>query len=135
MLVRRRARRQGLGAALMRAAGATARECGKTLLVLDTVTGGDAERLYERLGWKRVGVIPGYALWPPGGLCSTTVFLSQPRLFARAPQRAVGRFVATRLGHAAQKSGLPPRGAAHPGSYPALDGTLPGLSPVATRGS
>src|SRR6267142_367462 len=74
MLVHRRARRHGLGAALMRAAEATARECGKTLLVLDAVTGGDAERLYERLGWVRVGVIPGYALLPRGGLCSTTVF-------------------------------------------------------------
>jgi GNAT superfamily N-acetyltransferase len=74
MLVHRRARRQGLGAALMRAAEATALECGKTLLVLDAVTGGDAERLYHRLGWHRVGVIPGYALMPRGGLCSTTVF-------------------------------------------------------------
>jgi GNAT superfamily N-acetyltransferase len=74
MLVHRRARRQGLGAALMRAAEDTARECGRTLLVLDAVTGGDAERLYERLGWQRVGVIPGYALMPRGGLCSTTVF-------------------------------------------------------------
>jgi GNAT superfamily N-acetyltransferase len=74
MLVHRRARRQGLGAALMRAAETTARECGKTLLVLDTVTGGEAERLYERLGWQRVGVIPGYALLPQGGLCDTTVF-------------------------------------------------------------
>lgn len=74
MLVHRRTRRQGLGAALMRAAETTARECGKTLLVLDTVTGGDAERLYQRLGWERVGEIPGYALMPEGGLCSTTVF-------------------------------------------------------------
>jgi GNAT superfamily N-acetyltransferase len=74
MLVHRRARRQGLGAALMQAAETTARECGKTLLVLDAVTGGDAERLYERLGWVRVGAIPGYALMPKGGLCSTTVF-------------------------------------------------------------
>ena len=74
MLVHRRARRQGVGAALMRAAELTARECGRTLLVLDTVTGGDAERLYERLGWVRVGAIPGYALMPRGGLCSTTVF-------------------------------------------------------------
>jgi GNAT superfamily N-acetyltransferase len=74
MLVHRRVRRQGLGAALLRAAEATARDCGKTLLVLDAVTGGDAERLYERLGWQRVGVIPGYALFPQGGLCSTTVF-------------------------------------------------------------
>jgi GNAT superfamily N-acetyltransferase len=74
MLVHRRARRQGLGAALMRAAENTARECGKTLLVLDAVTGGDAARLYERLGWVRVGDIPGYALMPQGGLCSTTVY-------------------------------------------------------------
>ena len=73
MLVHRRARRQGLGAALMRAAEATARECGKTLLVLDTASD-DAERLYERLGWVRVGVIPGYALLPQGGLCGTTVY-------------------------------------------------------------
>ena len=36
--------------------------------------GGDAERLYARLGWQRVGVIPDYALWPHGGLCATTVF-------------------------------------------------------------
>jgi GNAT superfamily N-acetyltransferase len=74
MLVHRRARRQGLGAALVRAAEAMALECGKTLLVLDAVTNGDAERLYQRLGWVRVGVIPGYALMPRGGLCSTTVF-------------------------------------------------------------
>jgi GNAT superfamily N-acetyltransferase len=74
MLVHRRARRRGLGTALMRAAEATARECGKTLLVLDAVTGGDGARLYERLGWVRVGDIPGYALFPEGGLCSTTFY-------------------------------------------------------------
>ena len=73
LLVHRRARRQGLGAALMQAAETTARECGKTLLVLDTANG-EAERLYERLGWERVGVIPGYALLPHGGLCGTTVY-------------------------------------------------------------
>jgi GNAT superfamily N-acetyltransferase len=73
MLVHRRARRRGLGAALMRAAEATARDCGKTLLVLDTASD-DAERLYERQGWVRVGAIPGYALLPRGGLCRTTVF-------------------------------------------------------------
>jgi len=74
MLVHTRARRQGLGAALMRAAEGLGRECGKTLLVLDTVTGGDAERLYARLGWVRVGEIPNYALFPAGGFCSTTYF-------------------------------------------------------------
>jgi GNAT superfamily N-acetyltransferase len=73
MLVHRRVRRQGLGAALMRAAETTARECGKTLLVLDTASP-EAERLYERLGWVRVGAIPGYALLPRGGLCGTTVY-------------------------------------------------------------
>lgn len=74
MLVHRRARRRGLGEALMRAAEATAVSCGKSLLVLDAVTGGDAARLYERLGWTRVGDIPGYALFPEGGLCGTTVY-------------------------------------------------------------
>jgi GNAT superfamily N-acetyltransferase len=74
MLVHRRIRSQGLGAALMRAAEAAARDCGRTLLVLDAVTGGDAARLYQRLGWVRVGDIPGFALMPEGGLCSTTVF-------------------------------------------------------------
>lgn len=74
MLVHRRARRQGLGAALMRAAEDVARTQDRTLLVLDAVTGGDASRLYERLGWVRVGDIPGYALMPRGGLCRTTVY-------------------------------------------------------------
>ena len=74
MLVHHRVRRQGLGEALMRAAEDVARESGKTLLVLDAVTGGDAERLYERLGWQRVGVIPDYALMPDGAPCDTTVF-------------------------------------------------------------
>jgi len=74
MLVHSRARRQGLGAALMREAEALAQVHGKTLLVLDTVTGGDAERLYTGLGWQRVGEIPGYALFPDGRPCGTTLF-------------------------------------------------------------
>lgn len=77
MLVHRKARKQGVGAALMRAAEDAARRAGKTVLVLDTVTGGDAERLYERVGWTRSGVIPNYALWPQGGFCDTTVFYKQ----------------------------------------------------------
>ncbi|HEX2218835.1 MAG TPA: GNAT family N-acetyltransferase [Gemmatimonadales bacterium] len=74
MLVHRSARRHGLGASLMRAAETAALAAGKTLLVLDTVTGSDAERLYQRLGWIRVGVVPDYALWPDGRLCATTFF-------------------------------------------------------------
>jgi GNAT superfamily N-acetyltransferase len=74
MLVHRRARRQGLGAALMRAAESTARECGKKLLVLDAVSGGDGARLYERMGWVRVGEIPGYALMPDGEACGAMIY-------------------------------------------------------------
>ena len=73
MLVHRRARRRGLGAALMRAAEDAARAAGKTLLVLDTASS-DAERLYERSGWTRVGPVPGYALMPDGRPCDTTIF-------------------------------------------------------------
>jgi GNAT superfamily N-acetyltransferase len=83
MLVHRRARRRGVGAALVRAAEEAARAAGRTLLVLDSVTGGDAERLYTRLDWQRVGVIPCYALWPRGGLCSTTYFY---KVLAQSPQ-------------------------------------------------
>jgi hypothetical protein len=54
-----------------------ARAAGRTLLVLDTVTGGDAERLYERAGWQRVGVVPNYALMPDGRFCGTTFFHKQ----------------------------------------------------------
>lgn len=74
MLVHRRMRRQGVGAALLRAAEQEARRRGKTLLVLDTVSGGDGARLYEKLGWVRVGEIPNYALYPKGGYCPTTYY-------------------------------------------------------------
>ena len=74
MLVHRWARRQGIATRLMLAAEEHARAAGKTLLVLDTVTGEAAERLYIRLGWQRVGVIPDYALYPDGRWCDTTVF-------------------------------------------------------------
>ncbi len=77
LLVHGRARRRGLGAALMKAVEEAARECGRTLLVLDTVSGSEAARLYEGLGWTRVGDIPGYALLPRGGLCPTTVYYRQ----------------------------------------------------------
>lgn len=73
MLVHRRARRRGIGAAVLHAAEDVARELGKTLLVLDTASR-DAERLYERGGWIKVGVIPDYALMPDGALCDTIVY-------------------------------------------------------------
>lgn len=73
MLVHRRARKRGIGAALLAAAERGARAAGKTLLVLDTASD-DAERLYARHGWQRCGVIPDYALWPDGRPCATTYF-------------------------------------------------------------
>ncbi len=74
LLVHRAARRRGLARLLMEHAEREALAEGKTLLVLDTVTGDPAERLYQRLGWSTVGVIPGYALYPDGRPCDTTVF-------------------------------------------------------------
>jgi GNAT superfamily N-acetyltransferase len=74
MLVSRRMRKCGIGAALLKGAEQMARDCDRTLLVLDAVTGGDAARMYERLGWIRVGDVPNFALYPGGGFCSTTYF-------------------------------------------------------------
>ncbi|WP_018259571.1 GNAT family N-acetyltransferase [Methylobacterium sp. WSM2598] len=73
VLVLTRARGRGVGAALMRAADAAARAAGKTLLVLDTASP-EAERLYRREGWQRVGAIPGYALLPDGRPCDTVFY-------------------------------------------------------------
>lgn len=78
MLVHRRARCRGIGAALLQAAEDTARDCNKSLLVLDTASD-DAERLYQRQGWTRVGRIPGFALLPDGGLCATTLYYRELR--------------------------------------------------------
>ena len=77
MLVHRDARRQGVAQDLLAAVEQAARGAGRTVLVLDTVTGGDAERLYARGGWQRVGEVPRYALMPDGRLCGTTFFHKQ----------------------------------------------------------
>lgn len=73
MLVHRQARKRGVGAALLMAAEENALRAGKTLLVLDTASA-DAERLYERQGWQRCGVIPDYALLPDGPPCATIIY-------------------------------------------------------------
>ena len=74
LLVHRSARRRGIAELLMERAEAEARAEGKTLLVLDAVSTDDAARLYSRMGWTTVGVIPGFALYPDGRPCDTTVF-------------------------------------------------------------
>ena len=73
MQVHRSQRKKGIGEALMRAAEAAASQAGRTLLVLDTASA-DAERLYERCGFRRVGTIPDFALLPQGGYCDTVYF-------------------------------------------------------------
>jgi len=73
MLVHPRARRWGAGAALLAAVEQAALAAGKTLLVLDTASS-DAERLYERGNWTRLGTIPRYALMPDGPFCSTVFY-------------------------------------------------------------
>ena len=79
LLVHRSARGSGVGEALMREAETIARREGRTLLTLDTVTGEAGWRLYKRLGWEEVGVIPDYALYPNGHYCDTTVFFKKVR--------------------------------------------------------
>ncbi|VVE48014.1 GNAT family N-acetyltransferase [Pandoraea pneumonica] len=74
MLVHRDARRQGVAQKLMTAIDDVARTEGRHVLVLDTVTGGDAERLYQRSGWQRAGDVPKFALMPDGEFCATTFY-------------------------------------------------------------
>jgi GNAT superfamily N-acetyltransferase len=74
LLVHRSARGRGVGSLLMQHAEQEARSAGKTLLVLDTATGGDAERLYQRTNWVRGCVIPRYARFPDGSWGDTTIF-------------------------------------------------------------
>lgn len=74
LLVHRSARGLGLSRKLMAAVEAEAARRGRTLLVLDTATGSEAEAIYPRFGWEKAGIIPDYALWPQGGFCDTTLF-------------------------------------------------------------
>lgn len=74
LLVHRSARGKGLSRMLMECVETEAAKCGRTLLVLDTATGSEAESIYPRYGWQRAGVIPDYALFPDGRFCATTFF-------------------------------------------------------------
>ncbi len=77
LMVRPKARGNGLSRVLMDAAELAASSAGRHLLVLDTATGEPAEAIYERLGWARAGTIPNYALFPDGRPCATTFFYKQ----------------------------------------------------------
>jgi GNAT superfamily N-acetyltransferase len=74
MMVAKRTRGRGIGAALLTAVEALAVAQGRTTLVLDTISGSAAARLYERAGWEKVGDIPAYALMPDGEMAPTTLY-------------------------------------------------------------
>lgn len=74
LFVLQQERQRGIGRLLMEAIEPTAREHGRTLLILDTRLGDNAERLYRKLGYKEVGIIPSYAQNAAGTLEATIIF-------------------------------------------------------------
>ena len=74
LLVLREFRGRGIGKALMAAVERKAGELGRWLLVLDTVPAQPAEKLYERIGYRRAGVVPDYAEKSGGGFEATVIF-------------------------------------------------------------
>src|SRR6266852_2408028 len=77
LFVHRRARRQGLARALMAEVESTARHIGRTLLLMDTRTGGEAEKMCEALGYMKFGEVPYYARNADGRLHATSFFYKQ----------------------------------------------------------
>lgn len=74
MLVHPGFRRRGLARALLLAAEARARALGHTLLTLDTEADSPARALYEAMGWRLAGVIPGYAMRADGSELAGAAF-------------------------------------------------------------
>ena len=68
VIVHTKARRRGIGRALMLALEERARDRGRTTLVLDTRRGDPSERLYTSVGYTLAGVIPRYARSANGAL-------------------------------------------------------------------
>jgi len=67
-------RGRGIGRVLLDAAVARARELDLSLLWLTTHADTDSDRIYERLGWTRAGVIPGWAARPDGELVANVFY-------------------------------------------------------------
>jgi len=68
VIVHTKARRGGIGRALMLALEERARRLGRTTLVLDTRRGDPSEQLYTSVGYALAGVIPRYARSADGAL-------------------------------------------------------------------
>jgi acetyltransferase len=77
LVVLRSHRGRGVGQALMQALLAAARECGRSLLLLDVRSDDPAERLYRTLGFVRFGCVPGHARSPDGQLADTSFYYLQ----------------------------------------------------------
>lgn len=75
LLVHPKWRRRRIARKLMLALDDWAWELGRSLITLDTVSGGSAEPLYESLGYVRVGVIPRYARKPDSEELEGTVVM------------------------------------------------------------
>ena len=59
----------------MQAVETEAKRQSRSLLILDTVQGGGGERLYRRLGWEQIGVVPSHFVDPFGNLKSSVYFM------------------------------------------------------------
>ncbi len=70
-------RGRGIARRLMESLETFARAQGRSLLVLDTLAGSDAESVYVKMGWQRAGQIPGYAADPWGKLFPTVYFYKE----------------------------------------------------------
>ncbi len=74
VMVHRRARRRGVGRALMLALEEHARRLGRTTLILDTRQGDPSEGLYRSVGWTFAGAIPRYARSATGAFDATALY-------------------------------------------------------------
>jgi GNAT superfamily N-acetyltransferase len=67
-------RGRGIGRVLLEAAVDRARAMGLTLLWLSTHADTDSDRIYARLGWTRMGVMPGFATSPDGAIVGNVFY-------------------------------------------------------------
>jgi ribosomal protein S18 acetylase RimI-like enzyme len=79
LLVHPECRRRGIAQSLMAELELRARELGRSLLTLDTRSGDSAEPLYVSLGYRTVGIIPGFCrdTHDAARLDSTTIMYKQ----------------------------------------------------------
>ena len=87
LLVHSGARRGGVATALMQALEMQALALRRGLLFLDTEAGSDAEALYQRLGYTRVGELPEYCATPGGAWRATAIYYKT--LFVRERKGAL----------------------------------------------